>query len=288
MSIREKGYYGWDGELKSSIFMAWPIFIKGIQSAFKKKYAKALFGFAALPFIIFLTAVYISTKPELRMLTRFVRLLKDDASFFNVFFTFDLMLFNMILLCVFIGSDLISADLKFNALPLYFSRPIDRKDYILGKYSIIMFYLLLFTLIPGILLIIFKIIFTGSFSINLILLLAVIFFPFVISVFFSSLTLLISSFSSNRKFVWIAIFLIYIFSGVLAEMLNSIFKKSYFFLFSIEVNVKQTGSFLFQTRTSYQMPPWISFLILIFLTLLMIYILYRRIVKSEAQIESGS
>lgn len=287
MSIRKKGYYSWDGQLKSQVFYGWPIFFRGIQTAFKKKYAKAIFGFAALPFVVFLSAVYVSTKPELMMLTRFVSLLKDDAAFFNVFFTFDLMLFNLLVICVFFGSDLISADLKFNALPLYFSRPLDQKDYILGKYSILMFYLLLFSLLPGILLVVFKFVFTGSFSIKIPVLMAVLFFPIIMSVFFSSLTLIISSFSSNRKFVWIALFLIYIFSGVLAEMLNGIFKNSYFFLFSIEVNVKQTGSFLFQTSPSYHMPPWISFAVLVSSTLLMVYGLYRRITKSEAQIESG-
>jgi ABC-2 type transport system permease protein len=221
------------------------------------------------------------------MLTRFVRLLKDDASFFNVFFTFDLMLFNIILLCVFIGSELISADLKFNALPLYFSRPLDRKDYILGKYSILVFYLLVFTWFPGMLLIVFKVIFTGSFSYNIVVLMAVFLFPLIVSVFFASLTLLISSFSSNRKFVWIAIFLIYIFSGALGEIMNGIFKNPYFFLFSIEVNVKQLGSFLFRTSPGFHLSPWISFVILVLSTLLMIFVLCRRIVKSEAQIESG-
>ncbi len=83
----------------------------------------------------------------------------------------------LIILSIFSGADLISADLKFKALPLYFSRPLSRGDYLLGKFSIILFYLLLFTLVPGILLLLFKMIFTGSLAVSPPLLLASWSFP---------------------------------------------------------------------------------------------------------------
>ena len=41
------------------------------------------------------------------------------------------------LLVVIVGPNLISRDLRFNALPLYFSRPITRLDYFLGKLGVI-------------------------------------------------------------------------------------------------------------------------------------------------------
>jgi len=282
MTIREKGYYGWDGELRSSGISWLPILKKGIRSAFKKKHAKTLFGFAALPFFSFLAAVYISTKPELKMLSRLVSLLRDDSVFFNAFYTNGLLIFIMLLLCVFIGAELISGDLKFNSLPLYFSRPLDKIDYISGKYAIILFYLLAFSMVPGILLVIFKIIFTGHFSFSIWLLLAIIFYPIIVAFFFASLTLMISSLSSNRKFVWISIFLIYIFSNALGEMLRSIFKDPALMLFSIKTNIEQTGSFLFQTKPIVNAPPWLSFLIIVSLSFMMLGVLYNRIVRSEA------
>ena len=186
MTIREKGYYRWEGELKSRGITWFPILLKGIKTAFKKKFSKAVFAFAALPFVIFLLAVYVSTKPELKMLSRLVSLLRDDAAFFNAFYTNGFLIFVMLVFCIFIGAELISGDLQFNAFPLYFSRPLNRKDYIWGKFSIMMFYFLLFTLIPGILLIIFKMIFTGAFAVDPKLLLAIIFTPLVISFMISS------------------------------------------------------------------------------------------------------
>src|SRR5262249_40140391 len=46
-------------------------------------------------------------------------------------------MFFIMLLVVIIGPGLISRDLRFNALPLYFSRPLTRLDYFLGKLGII-------------------------------------------------------------------------------------------------------------------------------------------------------
>lgn len=282
MSIREKGYYGWDGELTHSRIVWFPIFKKGIKSGFKKKFAKSLFAFSALPFIGFLAAVYVSTKPELKMLTDLVRLLKNDAAFFGEFYTNGFISFIMLLLCVFFGADLISGDLKFNALPLYFSRPLEKKDYLMGKFSILLFYLFLFTLLPGILLVIFKTIFAGGWSFSFLLFLAIVMFPVFVSLFLTSLTLMISALSPNRKFVWISIFLIYIFLDALGDILRHVFKDPAFNLFSIQKNIDQVGSFFFGIPPAVPVAPWISVLILSVLTLFMVVILVKRIGKSEA------
>ena len=191
-------------------------------------------------------------------------------------------MFIMLLMCVFMGAELISGDLKFNSLPLYFSRPLEKSDYIAGKYSILLFYLLFFSLVPGVLLVIFKVIFTGQFSFSIGLLLAILFYPLVVAFFYSSLTLMISSLSPNRKFVWISIFLIYIFSDALGEMLRSIFKNPALALFSIEKNLEQTGCFLFQTKPGIAVAPWLSFVIILSLSFIMLGVLVKRISRSEA------
>jgi ABC-2 type transport system permease protein len=58
---------------------------------------------------------------------------------FNIFFM--IQLFFVMLLVLMVGPDLISKDLRFNALPLYLSRPLHRFDYFLGKWGVIAFYL---------------------------------------------------------------------------------------------------------------------------------------------------
>ena len=50
---------------------------------------------------------------------------------FNQFF--DVQLFFAMLLVLLVGPELISQDLRFNAIPLYFSRPVRRIDYFAGQ-----------------------------------------------------------------------------------------------------------------------------------------------------------
>src|SRR5205823_2221897 len=52
-------------------------------------------------------------------------------------FFFNAQLMFIMLLVVLAGPGLISSDLRFNALPLYFARPLTRLDYFLGKLGVI-------------------------------------------------------------------------------------------------------------------------------------------------------
>jgi len=288
MTIREKGYHHWDGQLKDTGIDWLPIFFNGIKTVFKKKYAKVLFGLTVSPFLVFLVGIYVSTKPELKMLTKLVRLLNTDAEFFNVFFTNNFLTFMLVILGLFFGSGLISGDIKFNAFPLYFSRPMNRKDYIFGKLSVIMFYFLLFTLVPGILLYIFKFIFTGKISIDPQVLLGLIFLPLLVTLFLASVILMISSLSGNAKYAQIITFLLYIFSNSIALILVKIFKSDYFYLISIENIIKQMGSFMFNVRAAFYYPPWLSVVTVIVFISCAFLVLYYRIGKAEAQIETGN
>ena len=282
MDIREKGYSHWQGELKTSHYNWLPIFFNGIKTVFKKKYAKLIFSFSGSTFIIFLIAVYVSTKPELKILSELVRLLKSDADLFKTFYTNGFLTFMLVILSIFSGADLISTDLKFKAFPLYFARPLSRGDYLLGKFSIILFYLLLFTLVPGILLLLFKMIFSGSLAVSPLLLLAILVFPLLECVFLASLTLALSILSANTKFIQIAIFLVYMFSNNLAQILKAIFKSDYFFLISLQGNIEQLGSFIFGLQPVRTYPAWLAVLPPVAISLLAVGLLSWRIKKAEA------
>jgi ABC-2 type transport system permease protein len=282
MDIREKGYSHWQGELKTSRYHWLPIFLNGIKTIFKKKYVKLIFAMSSSTFIVFLLAVYVSTKPELKILSELVRLLKSDADLFKTFYANGFLTFMLVILSIFSGADLISSDLKFKAFPLYFARPLSRSDYLLGKFSIILFYLLLFTLAPGILLLLFKMIFTGSLAVSPLLLLAILVFPLIECVFLASMTLALSILSNNTKFIQIAIFLVYMFSNNLAQILKSIFKSDYCFLLSLPGNIEQMGCFLFRLQPKYAYPAWLSVLPPVATSLLAVLLLSWRIKKAEA------
>jgi len=288
MTIREKGYHRWDGQLQEYSFRWLPIFLNGIKTVFKKHFAKSLFTFTVFPFLVFLVGIYVSTKPELKMFTRLVSLLNNEAAFFREFAGNGYLSFMLVVLGIFFGSELISGDIKFNSFPLYFSRPLNRKDYIAGKFSIIMFYFLLLTLVPNILLYLFKIIFTGKLVIVPQTIMALILFPILMSFLIASLILMISSLSGNTRYVRIITFLVYFFSEFLGNILYEIFRNPYFHAISLGNNLKNLSSFLFGVNSRFSYPGWLSLVIVIVLSAATFMVLNKRIARAEAQIESGN
>jgi len=282
MPIREKGYYNWDGELKTSRFNWLPIFMNGIKTVYKKRFSKFVFAVSGIPFLIFMVAIYVSSKPELKMLSRLVREIQTDALLFNAYYTNGFLVFMMMVISVFAGAELIAGDLKYKSFTLYLSRPLSRMDYITGKFSIVLFYLLDFTLVPGILMILFKIIFTGSVSISPRVLLAAFGFPILVSFFLASLGIMISSLTTNLKMAKIMIFVIYLLSNAVAHMFREIFRSRSFLHFSIDENISQFGSFIFNTRGGgFYTEGFIAGIILLALTLIFLTIVMVRIKRVE-------
>jgi ABC-type transport system involved in multi-copper enzyme maturation permease subunit len=290
MTIREKGYHKWDGELQQPRFRWLPMTMTGVKAVFKKKFAKTVFSLTIAPFLVFLVGIYVSTKPELKMLKNLTGMLANEGNFFNAFLTNGYTIFMLLILGVFFGAELISSDKKFNSFPLYFSRPLDRKDYIAGKYSILMFYYLLFTLVPGLLLYIFKMIFTGKISISLTMLSGLIFTPLLVTFYLSTIVLMISSLSSNTRYVKIIVVVVYFFSDILGNILYNVFREPKFMVISIRESMRQLGVFFFNLDVAppNRYPPWMAVALVVFLSVLAYKILDKQVNQAEAQLETGN
>lgn len=276
MGIRRYKIFDRDINDRKNKLLWVPILIRGIKDVFKKRFGKLLFSFSLLPLISFIVPLYITVRPELKYMLRRIKFLANDSSFFYAFFTNNLLIFILLILSIFTGAELISRDFKSNAIPLYFARPITKIDYIKGKLSIILLYLLSFSLIPGLLLIIFKLLFSGQ-LVSFHIFIASILYPIIVALFFSSYTLLISSLSNNEKFVKIAIFFIYLLSDIVFRIIHNIIKNSYIGLISIRVNIKNFASAVFGTQSNFNFSGWYSGAFLVLLTGIFIYILYKRI-----------
>ncbi|MGD1009073.1 MAG: ABC transporter permease subunit [Candidatus Aminicenantales bacterium] len=266
-TVREKGYYHWDGQLAERRFPWLPITRTGILLAFKKRGFRFLFAGAFLPSVVFLAIIYISEhladfKFWARGSEQFITITPGS---FKVFLTNQGFLFLMIAMLVFAGAGLIADDLKHNSLQIYFSRPLRKKDYLLGKMAVVFFFILIVTLVPGLLVYIFKLIFDGSFKFFLDypwLVLSIIGYTAMLAVFFAFYTLLLSALSKNSRYVMILVFMIYIFSDILYGILQSIFRTPYMSLFSIRANIVQVGAFVFAQKPSQAVPVVLSFLVL--------------------------
>jgi len=284
MPIAEKGYAHWDGTFIERRLPWWPIARLGVRLAFKRKFFKPVFTVSLLPAVIFLAGIYMSERIEdFQFMFRGRsgnRLLAVDPAYFKTYFTVEGTLFLMVMLMVLAGASLISDDLKFNSLQLYFSRPLRKRDYWLGKMGTLFFFLLIVTLGPGLLFILFKVIFAGSFRFLADfpwIPLSVVAYSLLAAFFFSCYTLLLSSLGKNRRYVSILIFLVYIFSDVIYGIFNGIFHEPAFCLLSLKCNLQQVGAFLFRTALPYDVPWVYSFLVLAGICALSGFVLKRKV-----------
>jgi ABC-2 type transport system permease protein len=81
-----------------------------------------------------------------------LRFLSVDGTFFLTVFRFQTF-FSFVLVAL-MGPGLVSPDLANNALPLYFSRPLSRAEYVVGKLSVLLTITSLVTWVPGLVLIV--------------------------------------------------------------------------------------------------------------------------------------
>ncbi|MCK7481456.1 MAG: ABC transporter permease subunit [Candidatus Moduliflexus flocculans] len=98
------------------------------------------------------------------------------------------------------AAGLVADDLKHSSLQLYFSRPLTKKDYLLGKLSVIAFFVLVLTAVPWLVLVVFKLIFAGSLKFLAAypwLPLSILGYAALLAVFFGFYFLLLSASSRN-------------------------------------------------------------------------------------------
>lgn len=283
MSIKEKGYSHWEGVFENKRFPWWPITRSGIRLGFQRKFFKFLFVLALLPAFFFLVGIYISERLEdFKFLVQgeVPDFLKVNPAFFNTYLTNDFLLFMIIGMMVFAGAGLISDDLKYNSLQLYFSRPLKKSDYLFGKSGVIAFFLFILTLIPGLVFIVMKLIFSGNFRLlgeYPWLPVSVIVYSLFLTGFFAFYTLLISSLNTNRRYVSILIFGIYIFSDIIYGIFYGIFGNSYFALLSIKSNLKQVGAAIFGQPAPTDVPWIFSLLIILGICVVSALVLNRKV-----------
>jgi len=282
MTIKERGYTHWDGELRDGRFPWWPITRMGIKLTFKRRFFKLFFGLTLMPALVWLVGIYISERLE-----DFKFMMEGETDFLNVnplyfktYFTNEFLLFMVVMIMVFSGAGLISDDLRHNALQLYFARPLKKRDYLTGKAAVIFFFLLILTLVPGVVFILFKMIFAGNFQFFVSypwLILSVVAYSLLLTTFFAFYTLLMSSVGKNRRYVSILIFGVYFFSDIFSAIFREIFRSQYFFLLSIKTNLQQIGAVLFRQRTPFNIPWFYSLLVIVAICLFAAYLLKRKV-----------
>lgn len=164
MPILDQGYQHWTGSLLGQTWRWAVIARQGVRGQIKNRWVWGLFVASCIPALV-LTAFLVLWglfERKSSLLTPLLFLfqgLPDELragprGFRTTFWTlaFDQFLAGQVVTSMFlvllIGPELISQDLRFNALPLYFSRPVRRIDYFAGKLGVIAAYLAAVTVVP--------------------------------------------------------------------------------------------------------------------------------------------
>jgi ABC-2 type transport system permease protein len=182
------------------------------------------------------------------------------TKFFLVFLQIQGLIFAFVT-TLFVGPGLISPDLRNNALPLYFSRPLTRTEYLTGKGTVLALVLSLMTWVPGLLLWLFQAILAGGswWSANLRPALAVFFGSWLLIVVLTLLALAISALVKWKPLAGAVIFAVYIGGKPFALALNELLDTGWGNLLDINYLVETTWSWMLGSATNPQigsLPPW--------------------------------
>lgn len=164
MPIFDQGYQHWKGELSGHGWRWMAVTRHGVRSLLRSWIVRIMLLIAWLPAIALVTLLTLwgLLEQQAESVIAFLqRLLPPEvvsqprdyrSAVWTIAYSF---FFKAELLCslflvVVIGPSLVSRDLRFNALPLYFSRPLRRVDYFFGKLGVIGFFLAATVVVPAI------------------------------------------------------------------------------------------------------------------------------------------
>jgi ABC-2 type transport system permease protein len=144
MPIYDQGYRRYEarGPLREIRF--WPITREALRMVLSKRAFLGLLALSFLPFVVRVIQVYIVTRfPEAG------RVLPVDGRLFGEFLNQQVGF--TILLSIFGASGLVANDLRTGGILVYLSRPLTRRDYVLGKLGVPLALNLAVTLVPALL-----------------------------------------------------------------------------------------------------------------------------------------
>jgi ABC-2 type transport system permease protein len=243
MPIFDQGYQHWSGELTGHGWRWLAITRHGVRIGMKNRLLRIALLIAWLPAVVLalFLCVWGLLEQKSDLVQPLVPLLSgileseivDNPKAYRVevwtvaydyFLLTELRLSMIVILLV--GPGLISRDLRFNALPLYFSRPLRRIDYFLGKLGVVVYFLGLVLVVPSVIAYVLGLLFSLDWTIvrdTFLLLLASIGYGVVISVSAGLLILALSSLSRNSRYVglfWLGVWFVSSIVGTVLQGIN--------------------------------------------------------------------
>jgi ABC-2 type transport system permease protein len=272
MPIHDQGYRRYGGE-RAPRGRTWAVIAAaGIRTMFAKRTFLGLLLVAWFPFFVRAVQIYAAANlPQAAFLAPTPEMFRDFLEQQSVFVFF---------ITVYVGAGLIANDRRANALQIYLSKPLTRAEYVFGKLSVLMAFLLLVTWVPAIVLLIVQIAFAGNFTFlrnNAFLFPAVTVVCFVQVVMVAASMLALSSLSNSSRFVGILYAGLIFFSSAIYGVIFAVTRNTTFSWISPTASLQQVRDVIFRLPPKYDTPWPASLLVIAALIAISGIILERRV-----------
>jgi len=272
MPIHDQSYRRYAGQ-REQAGQAWMVIaVNGIRTIIRKRLFVGLLLLAWTPFVVGAVMVYLNASfPQFTLLSLTAQRYREFLGSQELFVFF---------ITVWVGSGLIANDKRANALQIYLSKPLTRTEYIAGKLVILSVFLLLVTWVPGMLLLILQIAFSGSFTFlreNFYLFPAVTVFSFL-QVLLAAFTMLaLSSLSNSSRYVAILYAGAYWFPYAVYGVISAVTGSTKMSWLSLPGNLNQVGDAIFRVQPRYTTPTAISLVAIVAVIAVSLWTLERRV-----------
>ncbi len=263
MPVYEIGYRSWEGALRARIFRWLVITRTGISLALESKMLRRLLFVAWTPLLYFIPIFFAFgyvTEPGNPIVDSFwYEMLQEMlprgmieqivahpeqarpafwAMVFHFFFSYTQSWLTMMVVAI-VGPPLIAKDLQNKSFLLYFSKPITNLEYVGGKTSVVLFFISMVTLLPGLFLYAISIAFSPSLGTLLDtwrVVVSIFAAWMLVAVPLSLLVLLLSSLTTDSRiaaFGWMAIWILGEFCYRVLGLTTGLKSSAWIFLLSI-------------------------------------------------------
>jgi ABC-2 type transport system permease protein len=229
MPIFDQGYQHWQGGLSGHAWRWLTITQQGVRTGLRSRWIRLLVLAAWAPAVALAAVLVVWGLIEQKVrfimpLVQFLNLpeaVKAGPEQFRVtvwtlayYYFFEIEIFFVMLIVLLVGPALISQDLRFNAMQLYFSRPLRRIDYFLGKLGVIAAIVGLVAVVPALIAYVLGLAFSLDWKIvadTYRFLLASLAYGAIVTVSAGTLMLAFSALSRNSRYVmamWLGFWLV--------------------------------------------------------------------------------
>src|SRR4051812_24103161 len=216
MPIHDQGYRHYEGSRARG--SAWLVMFRtGIFGMFQNRRWIVLMIASWIQFIVRCVQFYLASNFSQAAIAA------PSGQTFRDFFDYQSIF--VFLVTVTLGAVSIAEDRRANAPQIYLSKPLTRLEYICGKLSVLVAYLLFITWLPAILLLFLEIAFAGNFTFfvnNAYLIPAITLFAIIEVLMVSMCILALSSLSTNSRFVGILYTALIFFSDALYGVMRAV------------------------------------------------------------------